>query len=219
MIGVKSSGLVLDVARQRGGAMPSVVTLHDHSRMGNHGAMTDVTWSQLPSGLWVMSFNGTSSDVNCGNNPSLDLAITISIEAWVLIHTDINGFLVAKGNPAAAGGGYGLFLLPTTDVVRFYSNAAHFTSNAVFTPNNVWFHLVVTNNSLVGGCIFYKNAVGAGWGTRAIVSNVDNLHIGNHSGAAGWVDVKCALLRIYTYALTPAQIRSRFTATRRFLGV
>ena len=55
---VRSSNfIVLDVARQIGGPEPSTTTLTDLSGFGNDGAMTNVTWAQEPSELWVMATN------------------------------------------------------------------------------------------------------------------------------------------------------------------
>jgi hypothetical protein len=60
----KTTGCVLDVASPVGSVAPGVVTLLDRSRMKNNGTtMTAITWSQLPSKLWVMVLNGATSKV------------------------------------------------------------------------------------------------------------------------------------------------------------
>lgn len=61
---VKSRGLVF-------GEKPSIgiepTNLPDKSRYGNHGTHTNVTMVRRPSGLWVRSFNGSTSYVDLGN--------------------------------------------------------------------------------------------------------------------------------------------------------
>ena len=71
----KTRGIVFESEVSRD-VEPGVVTLYDRSRFQNNGAMTDVSWTQLPSGLWVMSYNGSSSLVDLGNADSLKLKDT-----------------------------------------------------------------------------------------------------------------------------------------------
>jgi len=58
--------------------------LYDASRrFKNHGTHTDVTMVRLPSGLWVRSFNGSSSKVTISDAPSLDISLGITLLVWV----------------------------------------------------------------------------------------------------------------------------------------
>lgn len=57
----KDTGLVFDSAHQPGLTEPHATILHDYSRWKNHGifkADGAPNWVQLPSGLWVMDYNG-----------------------------------------------------------------------------------------------------------------------------------------------------------------
>ncbi|GAI10844.1 unnamed protein product, partial [marine sediment metagenome] len=55
---MKSTGIVF-AEKPSIGIEPT--RLPDRSRWGNHGTYTDITDKQLPSGLWVRTFNGSSS--------------------------------------------------------------------------------------------------------------------------------------------------------------
>ena len=79
---MKTKGLVLDPEASRD-IEPGIVTLYDRSRFQNNGAMTDVTWVRLPSGLWVMGFNGTTSIVNCGVGASLANLTPMTLIEWI----------------------------------------------------------------------------------------------------------------------------------------
>jgi len=217
----KTTGIVLDVARQLGGAMPGVVTLHDHSRFGNHGAMTDVAWVQLPTGLWVMSFNGATSYVDCGDDSSVDIVNAITLESWVYPTTLVDNNWLSRDDNANRN-------------YSFYSNAAGDVYITMFTGGvnkyvflagaltiNNWFHVVGTYN----GAIEYLYINGISVGTpNAWVGTIDNddvsLTIGAREDAfdrefLGYI----APVRIYNYALTAGQILKRYEADKWKFGV
>ena len=78
---MKTTGCVFEGQRFRSPdtvAPPDV--LPDVSRFGNDGVFTDITWERLPSGLWVMDFNGATSIITIG-----DIGVARTIEFWILI--------------------------------------------------------------------------------------------------------------------------------------
>jgi len=110
--------------------------LFDRSRFGNHGTYTDITDVQLPSGLWVRTFNGSSSIIDCGDlgvaralslwlNPNSttesileeidDTGVTISSGTVVYGSWD-NCFVDAEDTDTITTGWHHLFLTSTTDV-------------------------------------------------------------------------------------------------------
>jgi len=63
---------------------PTPTSLVDQSGYGNDGTFTDITMTQLDSGLWVYGFNGTSSYIDCGRDTSLNLGTgDFSLAAWI----------------------------------------------------------------------------------------------------------------------------------------
>jgi len=86
-IGGKASGLVADYAHQPGLTEPSATQLWDYSRWKNHGTFKadgKPDWVKLPSGLWVMDFDGDSR-ITAVNHASLNLTGNITLIAWVRI--------------------------------------------------------------------------------------------------------------------------------------
>ena len=77
----KTSGLVLDERAYTGLVAPAAA-FEDKSRFGNDGTHTAITWVQQDSGLWVRSFNGSTSKVVIGNTTSLQITSTFSVKAW-----------------------------------------------------------------------------------------------------------------------------------------
>jgi len=215
-------GLVLDVANQSGGAMPSIVTLHDWSRFGNDGAMTNVTWAQLAStGLWYPVYNGTTSIVNCGTNVSLAITDAITIEAWVYAVTlgeGLAGRIVAKNDVAD----YAYLPISADNSIGIYFNSTQYKSNAGIFVLGTWQYFVVTFDRFLATnqIKHYKNGVAIGTNIRAaaIPTSANALSIGNRVATGRTFDGNLPLLRLYNYALSPAQIRARYHSTRWLFG-
>jgi len=72
---VKSTGLAF-AEKPSIGIEPT--RLPDRSRFGNHGTYTDIVDKQLPSGLWVRTFNGSTSIIDCG-----DLGVARALSLWL----------------------------------------------------------------------------------------------------------------------------------------
>ena len=219
----KTTGIVLDVARQRGGATPSIVTLHDFSRFGNDGAMTNVTWVQLPSDLWVMYLNGTSSVINCGSDASFNMNMSdFTLEFWInTLESAADQYIFDR--PASAW--YLTILIPGRPYMKLQDHLANRVDvafGAAYPVNDgVWHHVVIEVDRANNLAIGYKDTVLAmNTGIAAVTGNLfytGNFTIGR--AAATVMEGYLSLIRIYNYALTPAQVRSKFTATRRLFGV
>lgn len=72
---MKSTGLVF-AEKPSIGVEPT--RLYDRSRFGNHGTYTDIVDKQLPSGLWVRTFDGSTSLIDCG-----DLGVARTLLVWL----------------------------------------------------------------------------------------------------------------------------------------
>ena len=184
-------GLILDIARQEGGAMPGIVTLHDWSRFGNDGTMANVTWAQFASiGLWVMVFNGTTAEVPHGASTVL----CQSFVAWIYPDDKTTRSIVdfdggthsvemdAAGNLTATG-----WAAPSLYVAGSVASAA--------ITESAWNFIAVTTATA-----FTASAVTLG-----------------HE--ATWFDGNMVKVSLFNYALTPAQIRARYHSQKWLFGV
>tara|TARA_Y100000310_G_scaffold16579_1_gene16526 strand:- start:13999 stop:14673 length:675 start_codon:yes stop_codon:yes gene_type:complete len=213
-------GLVLDVANQLGGASPSTATLKDWSRHGNDGTITDVTWTQLPSGLWVMNFDGTNDYVTISH--ALSLANDyVSAEAWVRVDggAGLDRAIMHKGCTSGAAGDWQL-VVDSNDKFHFYAKATgvwsiNLPATDVYTAG-VWYYLCATYGSdntarlYIDGVLDDTDATGTG----AIVKGTVDANIGVVQNLAFDFTGIIALARIYNYVRTPAQIRACYHNTR-----
>jgi hypothetical protein len=79
-----SRGLVLSVANQVGGSMPSLTTINDESRYKQVGTLVNgTTHVQLPSGQWALSFDGVDDAVTIPFHSSRFKVPNQTIVAWV----------------------------------------------------------------------------------------------------------------------------------------
>jgi hypothetical protein len=218
-MGAKTRGIVFeaDVSRD---VMPSTVTLIDRSRWKNNGTWTNGAYTRLPSGLWVGSFNGTSTQINCGKNSSLNL-FHLTLLAWVNPSTaDENGYVIAKFS-GALNSGYSLLWSGESDQISLVGGSATRTSNAVFTEYGRWAFCAIVAGG--GNVYFYHNGVSEG--TAAVVlsdSSASDFIIGNRDGGtifAHYFDGYIARPRALNYMLTPGQILKIFNAERSLFGV
>jgi len=219
----KTTGIVLDVARQRGGAEPSVVTLHDFSRFHNDGAFVNSpTWVQLASGLWVLNFVRASNQyIQCGTDVSLSPRTnSYTKELWMKATTNpIAGLMGQYDGDTPLNPSH--FLRYNVDKIRFSwqgtGGGAH-TDEATINTGQ-WYHIVGVRDVVAGLVHLYVD--GAEYGT----ANADGSGDVNTTSefrivrAPWYFDGQVALLRVYKYALTPGQILQRFEATRKYFGV
>ena len=213
---MKQSLLVLDVAKQVGGTQPSTTVLRDWSREKNHGAMTAVTWSRLPSGLWVMGFDGGTSEISCADSNSLRLTTGLTIELWSYWEVGAAfAIIVEKG---AGTSGYNIYADESTDTLHFHSYTPGSTDDSLGAlTHDVWQHIVVTYDGADKvGYINTISTIVARVGTLSTAATA--LTIGRRAGALIFTGSQ-ALVRIYSYALTPAAIRASFARNKHFFGV
>lgn len=230
-------GLALEIANQLGGAMPGVVTTRDWSRFHNDGAITTMTWTQLPTGLWVMVFDGADSRVNCGT----DLSIANIFDQGGTVMAWINPAGVGEGNEGRVfekWAGWMLNVITLVGVaVRLRLRQDFTTTSGIWVtsiqdiPLNSYTFVAVTYNcDAVGNDpTFYINdlvrTVGVGLtesstpvGTRRDDSAI-TLNIGNNAAASRTFDGTIVLPRLYNYILTPAQIRAIYHSDKWLFGV
>lgn len=224
----RTTGIVLDVAGQRGGVMPGVVTLWDRSRFANPGVFgagaSAPTWAQEPTGLWVLRFDGADDYISVAHHASQLLTTGGTIEVWVKMvgsGAALEYFLVDKSLASFVGAG-GYVLALTWGTPFFYINNGVSISGGGALPQNVWVHLAVTFDS-GGNSIIYRNgaiSVSGACSNPSGITTTNPLAIGNRSAATDRTfDGMVGKVFVFNSILTGAQVFQRFNQTRRWFGV
>ncbi len=216
---MRVSGMVLET--ERGLVAPDTVTMYNLTRCGSalNGVMTNMTWVRLPSGLWVMNFNGTTGYVTVPANACLNMIPALSLEAWVLATTPANNRqFLAKYYQATPAGLLDWSLDTQGGLWRATSaNATGAVSSLAAITASVWYHLVLTYTTAL--LTLYVNGVSQGTDATPGVINGGNfpLWVGlyNVSYFAG----QMSGIRVYNYALSAGQVLNRFEAERHWYGV
>lgn len=224
---MKSTGLVLKSRNYTGSVEPPATVLEDESRWGNDGAVGDghPDWVRLPSGLWVMSFDGVNDRVDFGNPSSLQSTGDHTILCW--IKPILTGVGMITLNKDGVMGDRGWFLrILTTAKVRHYISidgtaSAYFTTTAVLS-NNTWVFLSATYDGI--SLETYFNGVNqAGTLTGAVPTTKYNSSVNFllGEGSNGLLDFEglIALPHFYSRALSVTEIGKHFTAERAWFGV
>lgn len=219
----KVSGIVLDERPHIGNVSPPNA-FADRSRWANNGTHTAITWVKLPSGLWVRSFNGTTSSVLCTNNASFNV-FAFTVFVWCKPNNlGVNGTLICRqsGSAAVADG----FQLRQNNINTFFFavwNAARNrqeTNTAAFSSVGLYLCAAgVFNGTTIRA---YLNAVPSAPVACVGISNAtaQHLYLGRYSDAATiYFAGTISMATMFNYALSAAQIRKRFEATRHLFGV
>ena len=204
--------------------------LYDASRrFKNHGTHTDVTMVRLPSGLWVRSFNGSSSKVTISDAPSLDISLGITLLVWVNVTArpgpDYAG-IIDKEDALHPGGAYSLLLHTSGAPYFFIRNLAddgyQYPGDPSILTNGLWYHLAntfVSSTSIIG----YQNGEVDTQKTTSvqtgIYTNASDLTLGYGTDSPYWLNGYLALPEILNCALSAGKIKQIFEAERHRFGV
>lgn len=217
---MRTSGLVLDEKPQVSSVTPT--RLYDQSRYGNHGTWTAITPVRLPSGLWVNSFNGTTSYIQIPDSNILQPLI-ISVFAWVNL-TSLAAVSQAILSKWGAVGNMSWMLnidtgTQTLNIVISRDGTANLAASQNYTPLAGWNFCAGVFNGV--NEVAYVNAVpgGAQGCVGTIFQSTANVQIGAEDGWAFPILGMIALSRVYKYALTASQIFTIYQAERGFFGV
>ena len=214
----KATGCVLDVASQVGGVSPGTATLLDRSRFKNNGTMTNVTWTRLPSGLWVMSFDGSAG---------VTKALTLSFDAITLLAwfkssgAPVNYQTLISLNRDATHGAVMIYRAASEAIYGYISNSGSSQSVSIpfnWTSNTLWHCVSVT----VSGALLTLGLDGMtvdGPDVQTLVPAIAvSINLGYYSAASKYSG-QLALAKVYNFALTPAQIRNIYARERGYFGV
>lgn len=206
------------------GYPPLGATIIDHSGQGNHGTITDATWTRLASGLWCLSFDGTGDNVALPAAVGLNSAGTIKIWARTTNKTLTNQYIYTD----CQDGSNELILTWVGNLdagISFngYDNAAYQFQLAYANTNlanNTWYHIVACFQD--NDARLYVNGVlrdSDNTVNMDAYTHVKN-HIGYYSGDTAWAfNGNLALPTVMTSVWSDAQALNNFNQERHFFGI
>ena len=200
-------------------------TLIDLTGRGNTGTLVNgPTYSSSNNGSIV--FDGTDDYVNCGTSP-LE-AGNISVFTWIYPTSFNNTWNIIctkwfNPNGSESRDFHWALKSSTADGTNLRQNLYTTSNNDIYGTTafsiNTWYYVGFT--IVNGGTLtFYKNGVTDG--TSSSVSRTpqsSNLQIGDHRGVQFALIGRIPQVSIYNRALTAAEIKQNFNATRARYGI
>ncbi len=198
----------------------------------NNGTTASATWTRLPSGLWVLSFDGNDY-VKVLDTNSLDFGTTtdFSLLCWFKVAATASRMgLFRKGSGSGGEKWYGMSIGATTStLIGAIDDGTNvgFPSGATAVDDNKW-HLGGLTADRDGVIQLYLDGVADGASLNiSAVGNIDNardLYLGAEEDAAGsltyYLIGRMALKRIISgVAWTAAQVANDWNQTRSLFGV
>ncbi len=223
-------GTVLSLTGLPGGSNK----IYDRSPYGNIGTIVGATWVRLPSGLWVLSFDGSDDKIDCGTGASLRLSTAMTVCLWANITSlaNLNTYISKYDNDNVVGRcwymnsgsgvvGYRFAVQNVSDskVTLFYGSEGD-------APEGVWQFLCGTYSASTELISFYIN--GALKETAAQTGNIKDIaalkvYVGamydDSDDPTQKINGKIGLPRIYNRALSALEIQNHFNQEKHLFGV
>ncbi|KKL47244.1 hypothetical protein LCGC14_2337500 [marine sediment metagenome] len=150
---MKSTGIVFK-QREFFGSDPGTI-YEDVSRYKNVCTPTNLDYTQLPSGLWVPTFDG-SAYVTIADDPAFNWTTTLSIGAWIkkddLVGTEA---IVSKWNSSESRREWNLQIVTQKLQVAFGNpNTGAFegtwsSDDNVIASTGIWYHVAATYDGVL----------------------------------------------------------------------
>jgi hypothetical protein len=194
---------------------------YDYSPVHNHGTITGATWSRLPSGLWVNSFDGMDDKIVVTVNTAASLTVMVwakSPEAtWskssFLISARVNnGFMINPTGGARTING----------IVRDSAGNEDGVANTL-TPDDITiYHLyTLTYDNSLPSSLFYVDTQVSANAPAAVDRTVGTavVNISNDQGVWGFGKSIQGLIRIFNRALSAPEIVAIYQNERHLFNV
>lgn len=200
-------GCVLDLP-----GLPGVGNkIYDRSPYGNIGTITGAAWIRLPSGLWVLSFDGSDDYVIIPDASSLDLTGNLTIRCWLKRGT-IGAYMriadKGTGNYAFGFINTNYFLFTIAGVIDIPS------TGLVLTDTTAYHQIAVVRTGEAGNWdyIFYLDGAEDSTVNDAnnLTANDEDLRIGVCKNLANAFNGFIALPRICNRALSALEIQKYY---------
>lgn len=214
-----STGRVLWDKPYAGSTTPTKLT--DRSRFGNDGVWTDVTAKQLPSGLWVNTFNGSTSQIVCGTLGIDYDATSWAISTWANLIGDQGETRGILHNRAGAGAAsWWTFGVNTSNTLAIERTGGVTTTDPFEPFEQGWqmYTVRVVNGTDIK--VFRNGVLTAIDFTSAedIGDNTNDIRIGMWSGGNAWKG-DIGLTRGYNRAPSDGEILTIYNQEKHWFGV
>jgi len=180
----------------------------DVSEYQNHGElinMDEEAWVQGKSETGL-DFNGIDSYVDCGNDASLNITNSITVESWIYLRSNSGMNRILSKHD---GYGYGLGI-QNGEISFVLLGLWSETSTTANIMENNWYHIAVTYNRQI--VKLYMNGVVIHESNRndEIPSSLANLNIGRTENVGQYFDGIIDEVRISNIARTNEEIRRNY---------
>jgi hypothetical protein len=209
------NGLVLCLDAGNAKSYPgSGTTWTDLSGNSNNGTITGSTYSSSNGGSIV--FNGTSDEVICTNNASVQITVG-TISAWInasSTNTGVNG-IIAKQSA------WGLFVWDNTLRAYDWGNSVD-RNTGITVGNGAWNYVAMSFTETVGtpsnNAIIYLNGTAVLTTTVKHANHNVTVQIGE-ANAAQHFGGNISQASVYNRVLTAAEIRQNYNSLRGRYGI
>jgi PKD repeat protein len=208
-ITTNAAGLVAAYSFDEG----SDTTVTDVSGQGNHGTLTEATWTTQGKFGAALVFNGTTSWVTVPDAPSLDLTTGMTLEAWVYPTVTLTGWrpVIQKEGPEGQDG-VAYFLQANSDVnqpaIGMFINSEEILYGHTRLVAGSWTHLAATYDGTWQRLYINGVEVAQRVQTGLIASSSSALRIGGDSVWKQYFQGRIDEVRIYNRALSVSEIQA-----------
>lgn len=197
----------------------SLSKIYDRSPFSNHGTITGATWKRLPSGLWLLNFDGDDS-IDCGDPVALRLANDFSVEMWISLDASQGAFHdpIGHGHTSTDGWIWQAVAAAGNNLDCIFGNGIGISGPSFGDLRGAgWAHLLVTKSSVTGALAFKNGLLFDSLSARTgDIPNpsVSELHIGQNAPGGRNMRGRIGEVRIYDRVLSAAEIFWLYLTTR-----
>ena len=225
--GVVTNGLVLYYDPSNSSSYPGTgTTINSLAPTNLTGAMSNITFTNP-----YFSYNGTSSQITVTDNALLEPGSgNWTMEAWVYLSNTGAGSktILGKFDPGglAADVSYSMRISTANAYAQFGDGTGAFVDSTSYTLTiNTWTHIVyVWTNGATKTLQTYINGTSIGSVSHtlsSILNTPSNLYLGSYNGGeySQYFTGRIGITRLYSAALTTAQVSQNFNANRATYGL
>jgi hypothetical protein len=223
---IVTSNLILWYDPSNGVSYPgSGSTITNLANTSLPGTMSNITYTDP-----YFSYNGSSSQINVADNALLEPGTgDWTMEAWVYLSNN-SGPKVILGKFDPGGGSqdvsYSMRINGSTAFAQLGDGSGAYVNSTNYTlPLNTWTQIVyVWKNVATNSLQTFINGTSIGTVSHSLASILNtsaNLYIGSYNGGeySQWMNGRIAITRLYSAALTSAQVLQNYNADKSKYGL